>query len=81
MGQSRGGDGVVSAALLNAGRYGIRAVMPVASTDGGRPTLPGVAMNLLTGYCDGDVFDLQGQHHYDDSRYAADDRRRGRPSW
>lgn len=76
MGQSRGGDGVIAAALLNAGRatpYGVRAVLPLASTDGGRPTLPGVAMNLLTGYCDGDVYDLQGQHHYDDSRYAAAD--------
>ncbi|MGW6278461.1 Calx-beta domain-containing protein [Kribbella sp. NPDC055071] len=76
MGHSRGGDGVIAAALANAGRpspYGIRAVMPLASTDGSRTTLPGVGMSLLMGYCDADVYDLQGQHHFDDSRYAAAD--------
>jgi hypothetical protein len=76
LGHSRGGDGVVDAALANAFRpapYGIRAVMPLASTDGGRATIPGVAMSLLMGYCDGDVSDLQGQHYYDDTRYAVND--------
>jgi Calx-beta domain len=74
MGHSRGGEGVVAAALLNAGRrhpYGIRAVLPLAPTDFARPTLPGVAMSVVLPYCDGDVYDLQGQHFYDDSEYAA----------
>jgi hypothetical protein len=76
MGHSRGGDGVVAAALLNNGRarpYGIRAVLPLAPTDFARPTLPGVAMSVILPYCDGDVSDLQGQHFYDDSRYALTD--------
>ena len=77
MGHSRGGEGVVRAALLNAERrlpYGIRAVLPLAPTDFTRPTLPGVAMSVLLPYCDGDVLDLEGQHFYDDTRYAARDR-------
>ncbi|GAA1547092.1 Calx-beta domain-containing protein [Kribbella lupini] len=74
MGHSRGGEGVARAALLNAqlgGKYGIRAVLPLAPVDFSRPTLPGVAMSVLLPYCDGDVVDLQGQKFYDDSRYAA----------
>jgi len=73
MGHSRGGEGVVRAALLNAARrqpYGIRAVLPLAPTDFSRPTIPGVAMSVLLPYCDGDVWDLQGQHFFDDTRYA-----------
>ncbi|GAB3937999.1 hypothetical protein GCM10029976_051850 [Kribbella albertanoniae] len=72
MGHSRGGEGVVAAALANAARphpYGIKAVLPLASTSATRQALPGIALNLITGYCDGDVYDLQGQHLYDDSRY------------
>ena len=73
MGHSRGGEGVVRAALLNAARprpYGVRAVLPLAPTDFSRLTLPGVAMRVLLPYCDGDVADLQGQHLFDDARYA-----------
>jgi hypothetical protein len=73
MGHSRGGEGVARAALLNAqlgGKYGIRAVLPLAPVDFSRPTVPGVAMSVLLPYCDGDVLDLQGQKLYDDSRYA-----------
>ncbi|MBB5837256.1 hypothetical protein [Kribbella italica] len=73
MGHSRGGEGVARAALLNAdrgGKYGIRAVLPLAPVDFSRPTVPGVAMSVLLPYCDGDVVDLQGQKLYDDSRYA-----------
>ena len=76
MGHSRGGEGVVRAALLNLEHptpYGITAVLPLAPTDFTRPTLPGVAMSVLLPYCDGDVSDLQGAHYVDDSRYAADD--------
>lgn len=76
MGHSRGGEGVVKAALLNAERpspYGIRAVMPLAPVDFLRSTLPGVPMAVVLPYCDGDVWDQQGQHFYDDSRYGATD--------
>ncbi|GAB3255588.1 hypothetical protein GCM10027456_32220 [Kineosporia babensis] len=76
MGHSRGGEGVVTAAALNSARpspYGIRAVLPLAPTDFARNTLPGAAMAVILPYCDGDVSDQQGQHFYDDSRYAGKD--------
>jgi dienelactone hydrolase len=78
MGHSRGGEGVVKAALLNAARpypYGIRAVLPLAPIDFGRETLPDVPMAVVLPYCDGDVSNQQGQHFYEDTRYAhpADD--------
>ena len=75
MGHSRGGEGVVEAALQNAKRprpYGIRAVLPLAPVDFARSTLPAVPMSVLLPYCDGDVSNQQGQHFYDDSRYAVD---------
>jgi dienelactone hydrolase len=73
MGHSRGGEGVVKAALLNDGRdhpYGIEAVLPLAPTDFARATLPNIPMSVLLPYCDGDVANHQGQHFYDDTRYA-----------
>ncbi|MEV6416536.1 Calx-beta domain-containing protein [Kribbella sp. NPDC051718] len=73
MGHSRGGEGVARAAVLNAdrgGKYGIRAVLPLAPTDFARATVPGVAMSVILPYCDGDVSDLQGQKFYDDTRYS-----------
>lgn len=76
MGHSRGGDGVVRAALLNARRanpYGIRSVLPLAPTDFTRQSLPGAAMATILPYCDGDLPDLQGQHYIDDSRRYGDD--------
>ncbi|MCX5397121.1 hypothetical protein [Streptomyces sp. NBC_00102] len=76
MGHSRGGEGVVKAALLNAGRahpYGIDAVLPLAPIDFGRETLPDVPMAVVLPYCDGDVSNQQGQHFYDDSRYTGAD--------
>ncbi|MFG1704207.1 hypothetical protein ACFLIM_13540 [Nonomuraea sp. M3C6] len=76
MGHSRGGEGVVKAALMNAGRpkpYGIKAVLPLAPTDFARASLPGIPMAVILPYCDGDVSNQQGQHFYDDSRYAVDD--------
>ncbi|MFI5697145.1 Calx-beta domain-containing protein [Kribbella sp. NPDC051586] len=75
MGHSRGGEGVARAAVLNAdrgGRYGIRAVLPLAPTDFARATVPGVAMSVVLPYCDGDVSDLEGQKFYDDTRYSVD---------
>jgi hypothetical protein len=73
MGHSRGGEGVARAATLNAelgGKYGIRAVWPLAPTDFARFSVPGVAMSVLLPDCDGDVVDLQGQKYYDYTRYA-----------
>jgi dienelactone hydrolase len=73
MGHSRGGEGVVKAALLNAALphpYGIKAVLPLAPIDFGRETLPDVPMAVILPYCDGDVSNQQGQHFYDDTRYA-----------
>jgi len=76
MGHSRGGDGAVRAALLNAELpepFGIEAVLPLAPTDFGRMTLPDVPMAVVLPYCDGDVSNLQGQHFFDDSRLAYGD--------
>lgn len=73
MGHSRGGEGVVKAALLNASLphpYGVKAVLPLAPIDFGRETLPDVPMAVILPYCDGDVSNQQGQHFFDDTRYA-----------
>lgn len=76
MGHSRGGDGVVRAALMNEALdepFGIRSVLPLAPVDFGRLSLPDVPTFTLLPYCDGDVVNLQGQHFYEDSRHAFDD--------
>jgi len=76
MGHSRGGDGVVRAALMNEALpqpYGIESVLPLAPVDFGRLSLPNVPTFTLLPYCDGDVVNLQGQHFYEDSRQAFDD--------
>ncbi|MCU1507564.1 MAG: hypothetical protein JWP05_2533 [Microbacteriaceae bacterium] len=73
MGHSRGGEGVVRAALMNAQLphpFGIEAVLPLAPIDFNKLTLPDVPTAVIMGYCDGDVSDLQGQHFVDDSSYA-----------
>src|SRR3712207_5893347 len=73
MGHSRGGEGVVRAALQNTQRarpYGIRGLFLIAPTDVGRLTAPGVSTSVLLPYCDGDVSDLQGQHLLDDTSFA-----------
>ncbi len=73
MGHSRGGEGVVRAAALNAARrvpYGIRGVFALAPVDFTRASLPGVPLAVVLPYCDGDVIDLQGQHLFEDSRHA-----------
>src|SRR4051812_13052724 len=73
MGHSRGGEGVVMAALLNqriGAPFGIKAVEALAPVDFGAQVLGGVPLGVILPYCDGDVSDLQGAHFYDDSRYA-----------
>ncbi|MFC0627712.1 hypothetical protein [Kribbella deserti] len=70
MGHSRGGEGVVRAGLINLRRgspYGIKAVQPLAPVNFVRSVIPGVAMNVILPYCDGDASNLQGQHYYDDA--------------
>ncbi|MDF9715187.1 hypothetical protein INN71_06485 [Nocardioides sp. ChNu-153] len=76
MGHSRGGEGITSAATLNGARdepFGFTSVLPLAPVDFGRMTVPGLAMNVVLPYCDGDVSNQQGQHMLDDSRYAFGD--------
>jgi hypothetical protein len=72
MGHSRGGEGVVRHFQLNqalGSPYGIKAVFALAPTDFNRPVINRVPLAALLPYCDGDVFDLQGVHFYDDARY------------
>lgn len=76
MGHSRGGEGVAMAANLNEGLahpWNIKAIFALAPTDFTRTTVPDVPMTTLLPYCDGDVFDQQGQHFYADSRHAFED--------
>ena len=72
MGHSRGGEGVVWHVIVDRERddpYGIDAVLPLAPVDFTRETVNRVALAVVLPYCDGDVFDLQGVHLYDDARY------------
>lgn len=72
MGHSRGGEGVVTHYIYNASQgspYGINAVFLLAPVDFSRPVINNVPLAVLLPYCDGDVFDLQGIHFYDDARY------------
>ena len=72
MGHSRGGEGVVWHVIVDRERadpYGIDAVMPLAPVDFTRETVNRVPLAVLLPYCDGDVFDLQGVHFFDDARY------------
>jgi trimeric autotransporter adhesin len=76
MGHSRGGEGVVSAVNLNqalAEPFGIKSVIPLAPVDFERETVVDTPMLVMLPYCDGDVSNQQGQHFFDDSRYADDD--------
>ena len=72
MGHSRGGEGVVQNYLYNqslGSPYGIKAVFALAPTDFNRHLLNGVPFGVQLPYCDGDVWDLQGVHYFDDTRY------------
>lgn len=77
MGHSRGGEGVIVNALYNrelGSPYGINAVLTLAPVDFNRHVLTGIPILNIAPYCDGDVYDLQGVHFYDDARYLeADD--------
>ena len=72
MGHSRGGEGVVWNEIVDRERatpYGIDAVLALAPVDFTRVTINEVPFSVVLPYCDGDVYDLQGIHFFDDSRY------------
>ncbi len=72
MGHSRGGEGVVWNVIVDRERtspYGIDAVLPLAPVDFDRATVNDVPMAVMLPTCDGDVYDLQGVHFFDDARY------------
>ena len=73
MGHSRGGEGVVWNVIVDRERatpYGIDAVLPLAPVDFTRVTVNDVPLAVMLPYCDGDVYDLQGIHFFDDARYV-----------
>ena len=76
VGHSRGGEGVDRAAIqipLDA-PYRVVGQVLLAPTDFGTQTAPYVPTVTVLPYCDGDVFDLQGQRFTDSARdLAADD--------
>ena len=76
VGHSRGGEGVNRAAIqipLDAS-YRVVGQVLLAPTDFGTQTAPYVPTVTVLPYCDGDVFDLQGQRFTDSARdLAADD--------
>jgi hypothetical protein len=72
MGHSRGGEGVVWNKIVDEERaspYGIDAVLALAPVDFTSETINEVPFAVMLPYCDGDVYDLQGIHFFDDSRY------------
>ena len=72
MGHSRGGEGAVWQVIVDRERpdpFGIDAILPLAPVDFTRATVNDVPMAVMLPYCDGDVYDLQGVHFFDDARY------------
>ena len=73
VGHSRGGEGVNRTAvdLTGDSRYRVRGQVLLAPTDFGFQVSAGVPTSVVLPYCDGDVFDLQGQVYVDQGRYVA----------
>ncbi|MEX2275583.1 MAG: hypothetical protein WEA10_08515 [Actinomycetota bacterium] len=72
MGHSRGGEGAVWSVIVDRERadpYGIDGVLALAPVDFTRVTVNDVPLAVVLPTCDGDVFDLQGVHFFDDARY------------
>ncbi len=70
VGHSRGGEGVNRAAIdrqLDAD-WDVAGQVLIGPTNFGRQVAAGTPTAVLLPYCDGDVFDLQGQGYVDDSR-------------
>lgn len=72
VGHSRGGEGANRATieLARSKSYRVRGQVLVAPTDFGFQTSPAVPTSVLLPYCDGDVYDLQGQAFVDQGRYV-----------
>jgi hypothetical protein len=72
MGHSRGGDGVATHAALfsDTSPFPVSAVLPLAPTNFLGNVVPEKDLGVLLGYCDGDVYTLEGSLFYDRSRYV-----------
>jgi hypothetical protein len=75
IGHSRGGEGVDQAAIdtRRSAPYHLSGQILLAPTDFGYQTAPYLPTELLMGYCDGDVSDLQGQRYVDAEPLLAGD--------
>jgi hypothetical protein len=75
VGHSRGGEGVNQAAIDTApgAPYRLAGQILLAPTDFGYQTAPYLPTEVLLGYCDGDVLDLQGQRYVDAAPLLAPD--------
>ncbi len=72
IGHSRGGEGVITHALLNKSQgspFGIKAVLTLAPVAYNRKMLNNIPVLNIAPYCDGDVANLAGVRYYDDVRY------------
>jgi hypothetical protein len=70
VGHSRGGEGVNRAAIISgpADPWRVVGQVLIGPTSFGAQVSPGTPTAVLLPYCDGDVFDLQGQRYVDASR-------------
>lgn len=74
LGHSRGGDGVVKHFALFDGSpdYTVKSVLAIAPTNFSGEVITNVDLGVLLGYCDGDVYTLEGSLYYDRARYLVD---------
>jgi len=74
MGHSRGGDGIVNAAIQNNERehpFGIKSLLAIAPPRNSREIPPAnAAFAVLLPYCDGDVRSLGGQQFFDQALHG-----------
>ena len=75
VGHSRGGEGVNQAAIDTgpSAPYGLAGQILLAPTNFGYQTAPYLPTEVVLPYCDGDVYDLQGQRYVDAARLLDDD--------
>ncbi|HZC69607.1 MAG TPA: hypothetical protein VE442_02825 [Jatrophihabitans sp.] len=75
VGHSRGGEGVDQAAIESSpsAPYQLAGQVLIAPTDFSYQTAPYLPTEVLLPYCDGDVFDLQGQRYVDAAPVVAPD--------
>jgi hypothetical protein len=73
LGHSRGGEGAVRHAQINADQgspYTLKAVFLLAPTQSNDQIVAGIPLAVLLPYCDGDQEVLPGTGYYDGARYA-----------